>query len=169
MAIRYYACPMSQKSRPLPPSDTADKFVLRLPDGLRERIKVYAEEHGRSMNAEIVRILEREFPEPWPLDTRLKQLLTLTDALREVVDGPKVDALGGALVDTLKALASGQIPGLDRKARSNLAEWVSEWQAEFNYVDADEYEASLDPEEIENRDTSGSTAKIVLTDKPKAK
>ena len=36
------------------PSDKQDQFVLRLPDGMRDRIKTIAEENGRSMNAEIV-------------------------------------------------------------------------------------------------------------------
>jgi len=40
-----------------------DKFMLRLPDGMRERIKVAAEKSGRSMNAEIVYVLELMFPE----------------------------------------------------------------------------------------------------------
>lgn len=46
------------------PSQTQDKFIIRLPNGLRERIKVKADENGRSMNAEIVQVLEREYPEP---------------------------------------------------------------------------------------------------------
>ncbi len=36
------------------PSDAADKFVLRLPEGMRERIAEFAKQAGRSMNAEIV-------------------------------------------------------------------------------------------------------------------
>ena len=54
-----------------------NQFQLRLPDGLRERIKTYAERHGRSMNAEIVRILEREFPEPWRIEDRVNELVGL--------------------------------------------------------------------------------------------
>lgn len=46
------------------PSQTQDKFIIRLPNGLRERIKAKADESGRSMNAEIVQVLEREYPEP---------------------------------------------------------------------------------------------------------
>lgn len=52
------------------PSDAADKFMLRFPEGLRERIKALAEENGRSMNAEIVRRLENSLlnREPSSLD-----------------------------------------------------------------------------------------------------
>lgn len=46
------------------PSQSQDKFIVRLPNGLRERIKAKADENGRSMNAEIVQVLEREYPEP---------------------------------------------------------------------------------------------------------
>ena len=35
-------------------SKIADKFVVRLPDGLRDRINVAAEENHRSMNGEIL-------------------------------------------------------------------------------------------------------------------
>ena len=36
----------------------ADQFPLRLPEGLRDRLKVFAESNGRSMNAEILSRLE---------------------------------------------------------------------------------------------------------------
>lgn len=42
----------------------SDGFRLRLPDGLRDRIKAAAEAEGRSMNAEIVGALEAAFPAP---------------------------------------------------------------------------------------------------------
>lgn len=42
-----------------PPSKQLDQFVLRLPDGMRDRIKAAAEANNRSMNAEIVARLER--------------------------------------------------------------------------------------------------------------
>ncbi|TNB46530.1 Arc family DNA-binding protein [Martelella lutilitoris] len=40
------------------PSRELDKYVLRMPDGLRDRIKRVAEENGRSMNAEMIARLE---------------------------------------------------------------------------------------------------------------
>ena len=42
----------------------SEAFMLRLPDGLRDRIRAAAEAEGRSMNAEIVAALEARFPEP---------------------------------------------------------------------------------------------------------
>ncbi len=38
-----------------------DKFMLRLPDGMRDKIKASAELNGRSMNGEIVDRLEETF------------------------------------------------------------------------------------------------------------
>ncbi len=35
-----------------------NKFIIRMPEGLRERIKAHADEHSRSMNAHIVYMLE---------------------------------------------------------------------------------------------------------------
>lgn len=40
------------------PSQTQDKFTVRFPDGLRDAIAKQAEENGRSMNSEIVQILQ---------------------------------------------------------------------------------------------------------------
>ncbi|WP_044500568.1 Arc family DNA-binding protein [Pseudomonas saudimassiliensis] len=39
-------------------SRTADKFVVRLPEGMRDRIAEVAKQHHRSMNSEIIARLE---------------------------------------------------------------------------------------------------------------
>jgi plasmid stability protein len=41
------------------PSDKADKIIIRLPDGMRERLQLRAAAGGRSMTAEVVDMLER--------------------------------------------------------------------------------------------------------------
>ena len=51
----------------LPPSKLADQIVLRLPDGIRDRIKQVAAENQRSMNAELVYQLKRIY-DPLPKD-----------------------------------------------------------------------------------------------------
>jgi hypothetical protein len=43
------------------PSDLADKMMMRLPPGMRERIADAAKVAGRSMNAEVVARLEKSF------------------------------------------------------------------------------------------------------------
>lgn len=45
--------------KPKYPSEKLDQYMLRLPDGMRERIKAIAEASRRSMNAEIVAALEK--------------------------------------------------------------------------------------------------------------
>ncbi|MFZ2289912.1 MAG: Arc family DNA-binding protein [Halopseudomonas yangmingensis] len=40
-------------------SRTADKFVIRLPDGMRDHIAEVARKHHRSMNSEIIARLEQ--------------------------------------------------------------------------------------------------------------
>lgn len=40
------------------PSETADRFQLRMPDGLRDQVRADAAANSRSMNAEIVARLE---------------------------------------------------------------------------------------------------------------
>lgn len=50
------------------PSEQADKFMLRLPDGMRERLKVAAKENNRSMNSEILSRLDIPQPDASPAD-----------------------------------------------------------------------------------------------------
>lgn len=57
-----------------------DRYMLRLPDGMRERIKLAASKNGRSMNAEIVATLEKVYPRKTIDVETLSQLLeTLID------------------------------------------------------------------------------------------
>ncbi|RWR45876.1 Arc family DNA-binding protein [Sinirhodobacter ferrireducens] len=61
-----------------------DKFMLRLPDGMRDRIKAAAEANNRSMNAEIVATLEEKYPAPKlpirEIARSIATLLTLVDS-----------------------------------------------------------------------------------------
>lgn len=71
-----------------PTSRESDKFVLRLPDGMRDRIKAAAEANNRSMNAEIVSVLEREYPAPRQMSADLLgQLVALDRSQRDRVIG----------------------------------------------------------------------------------
>lgn len=63
----------------------ADQFMLRLPPGMRDRIRVEAEANGRSMNAEVVATLAEAYPELGdPLTAILAQL---KDLARQARDG----------------------------------------------------------------------------------
>lgn len=52
---------------PVPPSRSADQFVVRLPEGLRDALKTRAASNNRSMNAEIVAILGAAIGDESPL------------------------------------------------------------------------------------------------------
>jgi plasmid stability protein len=52
-------------------SRTADKFVVRLPDGMREKIAEVARQHHRSMNSEIIARLERSMLDETSADEAL--------------------------------------------------------------------------------------------------
>lgn len=49
--------PMVKSGFSLTSSRTADKFVVRLPDGMRERVAKVARKHHRSMNSEVISTL----------------------------------------------------------------------------------------------------------------
>lgn len=57
-------------------SRTADKFVVRLPDGMRERIAEVARNHHRSMNSEIIARLEQSLIQEGALGEELSMRLT---------------------------------------------------------------------------------------------
>ncbi|QGA55856.1 Arc family DNA-binding protein [Brucella sp. 2280] len=45
-------------------SRSLDKIIVRLPDGMRDRLKEVAEQNNRSVNAEVVARLEQSFMFP---------------------------------------------------------------------------------------------------------
>lgn len=68
-------------NKSLPPSRTADQYVVRFPDGMRDRIAEAAKANGRSMNAEIIARLQSTFtPTQQRLDFQAREeLLTLVN------------------------------------------------------------------------------------------
>lgn len=62
MASRHYNSRMTEKTAY--PSDAAEKFIVRLPPGMREKISEAAKTNNRSMNAEVVARLNRSFSMP---------------------------------------------------------------------------------------------------------
>ena len=61
-------------------SRDADKFVVRLPDGMRERIAERAAENGRSMNSEVVRMLHAGMDSGQALSDTAQQLISAVRA-----------------------------------------------------------------------------------------
>lgn len=69
-------------------SRTADKFVVRMPDGLREQIQEVAGDNHRSMNGEIIHRLERSLAVDQELEHQknLVRLLSLRLAELEATE-----------------------------------------------------------------------------------
>jgi hypothetical protein len=100
----------------------SEKFVLRLPDGMRDRIRLAAEASSRSMNAEIIATLEDKYPAPAG-DTNVRGLAEmLADALRsDVFKQGGADVAFDIPIDELRevlerALGPGSPRGGPRKA-----------------------------------------------------
>lgn len=73
----------------LPTSRESEKYVLRLPAGMRERIKAAATRNNRTMNAEIVAVLEEKFPVP-TISQYLADKLG-SDTILELINTEKAD------------------------------------------------------------------------------
>ncbi|KGA59279.1 Arc family DNA-binding protein [Proteus vulgaris] len=75
-----------------------DKFVVRLPDGMRDQIAKKADENGRSMNSEIVQILYDKLtgPESLQVDMEFHELF------RQITDSEAADYFDGFDLDDFK-------------------------------------------------------------------
>ena len=91
------------------PSRRQDQFIVRLPDGMRERIRLAADRNNRSMNAEIVATLEEKYPEPTHWSSLAKALETRDRTLAKM--GPeeiaKLQAAIGELIDSFDEGSEG--------------------------------------------------------------
>ncbi|MFP6849267.1 MAG: Arc family DNA-binding protein [Pseudomonas sp.] len=79
-------------------SRTADKFVVRLPDGMRERIADVARNHHRSMNSEIIARLEQS----------MLQESALGDDLNIHLDSPELSLHERELLQRFRQLSRRQ-------------------------------------------------------------
>lgn len=79
-------------------SRTADKFVVRLPDGMRERIADVARNHHRSMNSEIIARLEQS----------MLQESALGDDLSMHLDSPELSLHERELLQRFRQLSRRQ-------------------------------------------------------------
>ena len=86
----------------------ADKFMLRMPDGMRERIAEKARVNNRSMNSEIVAILSAHYPaEPTPAEL-MQAAHDLMGMLDRWKSAPEFPAARRALAELRNHLAHGR-------------------------------------------------------------
>ncbi|AZV79889.1 Arc family DNA-binding protein [Parasedimentitalea marina] len=86
------------------PSDKQDKYVLRFPDGMRDRIKAAAAENNRSMNAEIVATLEENYPSIPSLEELMKILEDLSGQLGKMEQGPEWAEASNNFIELIDAI-----------------------------------------------------------------
>lgn len=117
---------MSEKQ--IYPSDTADKVLVRMPDGMREQLKVAAKSNNRTMNAEIVARLQSSFQTD---ESEQREF----EAWREVARRERIEASAPTMtmpLDTEGALKeyAGRIEALMAAREDRMREW---WMKEFGY------------------------------------
>lgn len=103
-------------------SRESDKFMLRLPDGMRDRIKLAAGENNRSMNQEIVAALEEKYPEPeFTAEDFLTFLQSLTEPMSVEEEQARREELNSTLryfnIDLETVIAGGMIALVPTKKR----------------------------------------------------
>jgi hypothetical protein len=68
-------------------SRESDKFILRLPDGMRERLAEVAESQGRTMNAVVVGALAEYLTDAKSIESQLAEIKMMVQALTEKFSG----------------------------------------------------------------------------------
>ncbi|THK35625.1 Arc family DNA-binding protein [Ensifer sp. MPMI2T] len=143
----------------------SDQYMLRLPDGLRDRIKAYAERVGTSINTEIVRVLEREFPEQWTADNRLEELGKMLSILNAGTEDPRLDEFIQKVEETVEGIVSGRVTGVDPNARDAVSDmWSGYKERESEAAYEEEQDAQMDytEEELAAYDVTGRFEKYAV-------
>ncbi|WP_042778945.1 Arc family DNA-binding protein [Sinorhizobium fredii] len=143
----------------------ADQYMLRFPDGLRDRIKAYAERVGTSINSEIVRVLEREFPEQWTVDNRLEELEKMLSILSAGRDDPRLDEFVQKFEETVEGIVSGRVIGVDPETRDAVSNmWGLYKTRESEAALEEEQDAQMDytEEELEAYGVTGRFEKYAV-------
>ncbi len=143
-----------------------EQFLVRLPEGMRERIKSKADRAGMSMNEAIVWCLEQYFPAPATLEDRIRSLVLSVAALKRGNDlETQIDEIVDEIDTTLREIADHKIPA-SQSFRAKVSEKIEEWDMDaleaannrpfddenypsaggINYEDID-WNAPVDPED----------------------
>jgi len=72
------------------PSEMADRFIVRMPDGMRDKIAEAAKTNNRSMNSEVIARLEASFDpaisEAGALRDELLDMLAISKRQADMID-----------------------------------------------------------------------------------
>ncbi|KQV83274.1 Arc family DNA-binding protein [Rhizobium sp. Root1220] len=83
------------------PSRSLDKIIIRLPDGLKERIRRVAEKNDRSVNAELLVLLEKTYPSETIIDEYVRDI---ADLVKSYPDDQQKE-LWRSIVDRIKSFS----------------------------------------------------------------
>lgn len=109
-----------------------EQFLVRLPAGMRDRIKAKADRAGMSMNEAIVWCLDQYFPEPKSLEAKIDELVEMVALLKGDDTNKAVGDLTAEIHNTLNDLSGkGVSAPVDFKKAVNerFMQW-QEWEAE---------------------------------------
>ncbi len=134
------------------PSEAAERFQIRMPGGLRDRIKKAAERSGRSMNTEIVFALETYYPEEPSVEEVLDRVHGAIEMAQTAGGMPYRKQLIEALDELSEQVASGmeldqfRAPQIGPEYRSlgSFAERHRRWKRAQRYgVETADFEREL--------------------------
>lgn len=139
-----------------------EQFQLRLPPGLRDRVKAYAERRGTSINTEIVRVLEREFPIQWPFKDRLRGLADAMSILSAGKDDPRVNELIVAFKETVQGVVSGRVTGVPTETREAIESMWRRYQESEAENEIESWQSEIDEEEARALEIIGRPDKYAI-------
>lgn len=115
--------PLNMTKKPPAPSDIADKFMLRMPDGMRDRIAADAKANGRSMNAEILVRLDQPYLDLSDIGiiAMFKRLEATTIALEELFFASRDLDVSAYVADEAKA---GRIISRQQAIYTIVQDWL---------------------------------------------
>jgi hypothetical protein len=87
-----------------------DQFLVRLPDGMRERIKAKADRAGMSMNEAVVWCLEQHFPAPMTFEQKIDELVEMVALLKGDNSEVGIDRLIDEIDTTLSQISGKTLP-----------------------------------------------------------
>jgi hypothetical protein len=109
----------------------SDKFMLRLPPGMRKAIAHEAEKNGRSMNAEIVERIARSFErsaDPQEIARTLERIAGAADVLNSIFFGSENVALNAYISEQ-------RAKGIPLTRNEAIRSIVNTWLAENGHVE----------------------------------
>lgn len=117
-----------------------DQFIVRLPPGMRDRIKAKADRAGMSMNEAIVWCLEQHFPAPATLADRINELADKVAVLKSGNDlEPAVDEIIDQIASTLSEVSLGKVKA-SKAFRDRVERRVYEWEMDYAESNSDPFD-----------------------------